>query len=504
MDKRDCALIIDAGSSSIRASLIDERCNTIKSFQYRYRVVEFVDGRVEQCSETYIKALKTVVSSACTHAVAEGIVVQAVAVTSQRSSVVPVDRENKPLFNFIMWQDKRTVELCKQINDQTDIYPICGMKATHVYSAPKILWFYTRHRDIYDKTYKFVGVQDLMLREMIGKFVIDRSFASRTALLDIRTLEWSEDLLELFHADKDKLCELVDVSSCVGQVTKEFSRQTGLREGCPVYSVGGDQQCAALGMNISEKGQIMVNTGTGAYAVAVSDRPILDPNENVLCNVSSMQGQWILEISSLSSGVVFDWMRENLFKDETCESEDKYAAMKNAILRSSPGANGVLSIPNLLGKGAPSWNPYIRGAFFNISFRNNRDDLARAMLEALAAELCECVKLLQGLLGPSKKILSSGGLSRFAYYNQILSDMLGEEVTLSSVPEVTTIGAWVALACSLGMYSDPNHAHRVFQEKEESIFHPDPELRQVYENAGKARHILETGLEYQRIHNLLT
>lgn len=495
-------LTIDAGSSSMRVGVLSETAEILYMYQKPYLEIEHSDGNVDMNPNVFTELLAESISAACRFAADNALSVAAVGVTALRSAVVPVDSNGSPLYWLIMWHDKRSVPICDEVNNNYNIFPICGMRATHVYSAPKIAWLYRNERSIYEKTYKFMGVQDLLIHTMTGEFVTDTSFASRTALLDIRKLVWSEELLGLFNVDPEKLCRLIDAGSCAGRITAEFSRRTGLAQGTPVFSAGGDQQCAVLGLNIVRQGQAMVNTGTGAYVVCITDRPVIDKDCNVLCNVSAIKGKYILEASSMSSGTVFNWFNESFFSSGE-NVKHRYKQIEKAICESEPGAKGVLMLPCILGKGTPYWDPYIRGMFCNITLRAGRNDFARAMIEGLAAELADCVRLFEALIGRIDEIVSCGGLSNFVEYNKILADTLGANIRVSSVPETTTTGVWISLAKSTGLYADYESAFKASGITYTNSVVWDAANNSIYEKCNEARRRLLASVDFEHIYKLL-
>ncbi len=204
-----------------------------------------------------------------------------------------------------MWQDKRTYEICKELEPFSEyVYKRTGSKINPVFTAPKITWLKTHEPKIYHKSYKIIVIPDYVIFLMTGKFVTDYTYGSRTSLMNIQSLEWDEELLTLFKVDKEKLGDLVPQGSIVGHSTEAFSKLTGLPIGTPIISAGGDQQCAALGAGVVENGSIQATTGTGSFIIASSDTLQLDPQMRTICNVAAVQNKYVLESSILTTATI--------------------------------------------------------------------------------------------------------------------------------------------------------------------------------------------------------
>lgn len=186
--------------------------------------------------------------------------IDAISITSQRSSVIPVDENIRPLSNAIMWQDKRTNYICESMENLNDkVFSLCGSRVNPVFSGSKMMWIREERPEIYAKTYKFMVIPDYLIYLMTGRICTDYTYGSRSLLMNIRTHEWDDELLEIFHVEKEKLCELVEPGSVCGHITKAFAEITGCQEGIPVITAGGDQQCGAIGQGVVKRCHVCNN-----------------------------------------------------------------------------------------------------------------------------------------------------------------------------------------------------------------------------------------------------
>lgn len=265
-------LVIDVGTSSMRGILFTEQGEVLTEKQDLYCATYMENSWVEQNASDWENALYSVTKSAFDDAKKSGWKIDAIAITSQRSSVIPVDEDYHPLCNAIMWQDKRTNEICEKLNNQNDkIFSLCGSRVNPVFSASKMTWIREERPEIYRKTYKFMVIPDYLIYLMTSECCTDYTYGSRSLLMNIHTHQWDDELLGIFRVEKDKLCRLIEPGSVCGTTTQKFSELTGCPEGIPVITAGGDQQCGAIGQGVVRKGILSVTAGTGGFLITATN-----------------------------------------------------------------------------------------------------------------------------------------------------------------------------------------------------------------------------------------
>ncbi len=490
-------LTIDIGSSSMRAILHDSNGAVMQKCR-RSTVPNYRSGgtRVELDADTFIETLLSLLKEAgdfCQHANTRPL---ALSVTSQRSSVVPVNNRGEPLSPFIMWHDKRTVPLCRELKPYEDlVYTMTGLRISPVFSAVKMSWIRKEQPDVYRETAKMLGVHDLALFTLCGRFITDHSLASNTNLFNLKTCQWDQELLDIFSVDRSHLCDPVPAGSVCGRTTKDLRRRTGIAEGTPVVTAGGDQQCAALGLGVTSVGKLKCTTGTGSYLIAHVDTPVIDEKKRFLCKIGAIPGSYNLEAGMLTTGTVYRWFLEQFYDRETGGAE--LEAANQEVLSSPPGANGALLLPYFEGSGAPYWNPKDTGMFYGLKLSTKRADMARAVLEGIVLGMEENVSLFRQKLGTVSKICISGGMTAFEAYNQLQADIYGSDVALYPNQEATSLGAWISAAVACGLYESYDEAFRVVQpEGSEKIFRPDTEMHRFYAEINQRRHKLYQAIQF--------
>lgn len=490
----DSIITVDIGSTSMRAIHHDTAGKVLHKCR-RMTIPEYYeDKRVELDGRRFVRELLSLLKESYDFASSNKVNVLAISVTSQRSSVVPVDSNGEPLAPFIMWHDKRTVPICRELGTQEDrVYQLTGLRISPVLSAVKMTWLRREAPEVYDKTAKMLGVHDLALHTLCGEFVTDESLASNTNLLNIYSRKWDEELLEIFSVNRKHLCDLIPAGSVCGITGKELEQQTGIPEHTKVITAGGDQQCAALGLGIISEGKLKCTTGTGSYLIAHTNAPIIDEQKRFLCKIGAIPGSYNLEAGMLTTGTVYRWFLEQFYGDSSDSAIEK---INQEILTSPPGANGVLLLPYFEGSGAPHWNPDDCGGFYRLKLSSTRADMARAVLEGIVMAMSENIAAFKEKLGAFCTVSVSGGMTMFAAYNQLQADIYGADVVLHKNRESTSLGAWISAAVNCGLYESYEKAFEVIQPPgSETVFKPDPAMVDFYRELNQGRAALYQALQ---------
>lgn len=496
-------VVIDVGTSSMRATVFDRRGQALHTVRSSYQPHYLGDGRVEQNPLTWLRSLIDLSRSTVEWAANEGLSLDAVSLTSQRSSAIPVDASGVPLHDAIMWQDTRTASLCEEMSDQiAPIYALTGLRLSPVLAAPKFSWFKKNRPDLYRQAHKLLTIADYLVMQMTGRFVTDHTYGSRTLLMNVQTLRWDAELLRVFDLDLEKLCELAPQGSVIGRISDTFRSQTGLPSGIPVISAGGDQQCGALGAGVLNPGSIQITTGTGSYVIAAIQRPHLDPMMKVLCSVAAVPGQFILESSILTTSALYSWTGKALY--ESADDTDMFRRLERDALSATAGANGLIFLPYFQGRGSPDWNANATGVLANMTLATTRADIVQSVLEGIAAEIAENVELIRDRLAGEVVVFSSGGLSNFDEFNQIQADMLNLPISVPTNKETTSLGAWITAAVAMGIF----HGHSAAFESAQKgvspcVYKPRAENVQLYEQIKVNRALLYKTLDTSGVYKQL-
>lgn len=493
-------LTIDVGTMSIRAIIYTPAGKILHETSYEYSATFRPPGLVEQNPSDWRLGLLTILSGAGSYVVEHKLELAAIAVTSQRASVIPVDSTGYPLHPAVTWQDKRSMPQTQQLVDALgfeSIYRKTGLRPNPYFSAPKMMWFKQEDPAIYSSAAKLIGVQDYIVYLLTGHFVTDWTQAARTMLLDINTFQWDDELLAASGIDVDKLPDLLPPGASVeGGLRRSIAKSVNLPEGLPVIIGGGDQQCAALALNVLSAGQAEANTGTGSFAIAHADQPAHHPEQRVLCSASAIPGKWITEAGIFNSGAILRWFRELLGG----ERATNYPEMDAAAATSPVGANGVVMLPHFEGSAAPNWNSLAKGVFFNLSIGTTRGDMVRAILEGVSLELTENLRLMESMIGRIESLSVAGGMARSDTFNQIQADCLNRPVVRHENAEASSLGAVMSAMVTLGHVGSYEEAFQAVAPEQSVTYTPREPAHAVYTEVGRRRRALYDALNEKKVY----
>ncbi len=470
-------LVLDVGTSSMRGVLFTQDGNELTEKQYLYSVTYMENSWVEQSPSDWENALYDIMKEVSAQAQKNGWPIDAVTMTSQRSSVIPVDRSMQPLCDAIMWQDKRTNGICEALNNKNDkVFSLCGSRVNPVFSASKMTWVREQRPEIYQKTYKFMVIPDYLNYLMTGQICTDYTYGSRSLLMNLRTHQWDDELLDIFRVEREKLCDLVEPGSICGRITKEFSELTGCPEGIPVITAGGDQQCGAIGQGVVRKGALSVTAGTGGFLITTTDEVPENLEQDVICNFSSIPGQYILESSVLTCCSAFNWFTKEFYPD--CS----YQEVDQEIAEAPVGANGCLCVPYFQGRSTPDWNNLAKGIFANVTLATTKRDMLRSLLEGICYEIGNGIETMKKYLDISE-IYVNGGLTNSEPFNEIQANVYGAKILRRGKADATARGALMVAATALGLYESVEKAfEEIGKSNDIKVYLPKEEIVLQYEH----------------------
>ena len=472
-------IALDIGTSSMRAILYNGKGESVASFGHEYHAVYPQPSWVEQDPDSWKRAAVDVLLRTADFMKDQGYTAEGIALTSQRSSLIPVDSTGNPLRDAIMWQDKRTLEQCENLIREygmEHLYRLTGLRINPYFVLPKIRWFREYEPELYKRMWKVLGVQDYLVYCLTGEYATDYTQAGRTMLMNIQKFQWEEDLLRIAGIGAEQLPRLVPPGTAVGRLTPDFASLTGLASGLPVVISGGDQQNAAVALGVTEAGIAEANTGTGSFVLAYAEKPQFDASCRALVQASAIAGKWVIEAGIFNTGSIYRWFKEQYCPDLT-DVPKPYVKMDEEAMAVGPGSHGVLMIPHFEGSAAPYWNPLAKGLFFNLSLGTTRGDMNRAILEGIAMEINGCLELMQELLGPLTTVNVSGGMVKSDLFCRIQASFYDKPVVRYQNSEASSLGASMVAAPALGLYNSLQDSVKAMSPEVDMVFHPQPKDR---------------------------
>ena len=452
-------LALDQGTSSSRAIVFDEHGQTKAVSQKEFTQIFPKPGWVEHNPMEIWSSQASVIAEAITSIDINGLNIAAIGITNQRETTIVWDAETgEPVYNAIVWQDRRTSEFCDGLkrDGRTDlIRSKTGLIIDAYFSATKILWILENvpgARQKADEDKLRFGTVDTWLIWMLTRgevHVTDVSNASRTMLFNIHTLEWDKELLQLFDIPESMMPQVKSSSEVYG-----YTKTTLFAHEVPIAGIAGDQQAALFGQMCTEPGSVKNTYGTGCFMLMNSgERPIMSSN-NLLTTIAWKIGDkvnYALEGSIFVAGSVVQWLRDGL-------GIIKSSSEIEALACSVEDNGGVYFVPALTGLGAPHWDQYAKGCIYGLSRGTTAAHIARAALEGIAFQTMDIVNAMQKDAGVTLKELKvDGGASRNNLLMQFQADILGTSVIRPTVTETTALGAAYLAGLAVGYWESIDH-----------------------------------------------
>ena len=458
-------LALDQGTSSSRAIVFDEKGSACAVAQREFRQIFPKSGWVEHDPHEIWSSQASVIAEAITMLDINGLNIAGIGITNQRETTIVWDSETEePVYNAIVWQDRRTSDYCDELKSQglTDmIRQKTGLIIDAYFSATKIKWILDNvpgARERAEKGKLMFGTVDtwLIWRLTRGEVhVTDVSNASRTMLFNINTLEWDQELLDLFNIPRSMMPEVKSSSEVYGH-----TKTTIFAHKVPIAGIAGDQQAALFGQMCTEPGMVKNTYGTGCFLLMNSgEKPILSQN-NLITTVAWKIGDrvnYALEGSIFVGGSVVQWLRDGL---GVINSSSEVEALASQV----PDTNGVYFVPALTGLGAPWWDQYARGTIIGISRGTTTAHIARAALEGIAYQTMDITAAMSRDAGiPLKELKVDGGASRNNLLMQFQADILGTRVIRPQVVETTALGAAYLAGLAVSYWSSIDEIRKQWQ-----------------------------------------
>ncbi|MHA2130136.1 MAG: xylulokinase, partial [Promethearchaeota archaeon] len=322
---------LDLGTTGCRTFIFDLAGTIIASDYQEWQSFYPSPSYVEQDANIWWESIKKTIDTALKKSGKDVGEIVSLSVTNQRETIVPVDKDGKPLYNALVWQDRRTIDQVEFIREKIGsdkIYQITGLTIDPYFSATKILWFKDKKPEIYNKTHKFLLVSDFIIYKLTNQYVTDYSNASRTMLFDIQKQKYSDEIASILEIDLDKMPETLESGVDIGEM---ITNETLFDKKTLVITGAGDQQSAALGVGIVTPGEIKCTTGTGSFILAHLEKPNFDPQKRVLCSCHAIPGAWVQEASIFTSGATLRWFRDQIghveFEKAKERGQDPYEIM---------------------------------------------------------------------------------------------------------------------------------------------------------------------------------
>lgn len=474
-------LALDQGTTSSRAIIFNHDGEVVAVAQKPFEQIFPKPGWVEHDANEIWYSQSSVAAEVIAKSDLNGLNIAAIGITNQRETTIVWDRETGiPVYNAIVWQDRRTAKYCDELKEKgwsDKIKEKTGLVIDAYFSGTKVKWILDNVKGARERAENgelCFGTVDSWL---VWKFtrgamhITDVSNASRTLMFNIHTMEWDKELLELLTIPESMLPEVKQSSEIYGDtVTTLFASKI------PIAGIAGDQQAALFGQMCVEEGMTKNTYGTGCFMLMnTGHKPVLSKN-NLLTTVAWKIGgkvTYALEGSVFVGGAAIQWLRDGLGIIRTSAESEKLAA-------SVEDNGGVYFVPALTGLGAPYWDQYARGAIFGITRGTTSAHITRAALEGIAFQVRDLLKSMESDSGKkSKELRVDGGAVENNALMQFQADIFGSDVIRPKVLETTALGAAYLAGLAVGYWKSVDEIRK--QWAVEKKFEPEMEKEKAKE-----------------------
>ncbi len=449
---------IDQGTTGTRFILFDLQGNPKYSAYEEHKQLFPRPGWVEHDAAEIWEKTKKVIRLTLEKGKVQPKQIQGIGITNQRETTVLWDRESgQPLFNAIVWQDRRTADRCENLK-RSDMNKVIqektGLIVDAYFSATKIEWLLTNNSNIREKIKQnqvcFGTIDSFLIFKLSGgkAHVSDVSNCARTMLFNIEKLNWDGELLEEFRVPENILPEPVSSSEVYGETCSEAFPDNRM---IPICGDLGDQQAALFGQTCFKPGQAKNTYGTGSFMLMNAGSKIVRSKNHLLTTIAwnvNNQTSYALEGSIFITGAAIQWLRDGLeIIGSANDSEDLASQVTSS--------DGVYFVPAFVGLGAPYWNPYARGTIVGITRGTTKAHLVRATLEAICFQTIDVAKAMvsdSGIDFTSLRI--DGGAVKNNLLCQLQADLMGIPIIRPKVEETTALGAAYAAGLACDFWND--------------------------------------------------
>jgi xylulokinase len=485
----DTILAVDLGTTALKCALHDLHGNVLAKSTEEYTLNTPDALSVEVDVATYWKAFKNTIAAVLKESQVNPADIKALGLSAQGETLIVVGKDSAPLRPAIVWLDNRAQSEADELGDHFDhhlAYHITGqVRLVPTWPAAKVLWIRRHEPQIYERTARYLLIEDYFLQRLTGETVCEGSLITSTCYWNFKTLQWWPEMLDYLGIRHEQLPAILPSGTPVGKIRPEVAAELGLSPDTVACTGALDQACGAIGVGNIAPGIFSENTGAALAICSTVAQPTLDPQDQMPCHYHGVPGYYMLHTFT-GGGIVMKWFRDEFAQMEKNVSLvsgiDAYDLVSSEVRRVPPGSEGLIMLPHLQGAMAPEANPKARGVFYGFTLRHGRSHFARAIMEAVAFIVRRNIEVIEGIGVKVDQVRALGGGARSNVWKQIEADVTHRPVVTTINEEAATLGAAILAGKAIGLYdSIADAAGEMVQIKE--CFEPDPANYPVYDDA---------------------
>ena len=425
--------VFDVGTTGTRTNLFDINGKVISHAYEEYPVVKQPVGISEQDPAIWWNAIKRTCNSVVNSGKFNSEDIIGISAAFSRGTVTIISKNGEILHPALTWMDDREITDAKGFNEEL----------AWRNSIPKLLWLKKNKPELFNKAHKIINPDSYTYLKLCGEFVTDPTNAIM-GILNLKTWKWDDELSDVYDLPVDLWPDVHKSGSIIGELSSNASTELGLNLNIPIILGGGDQQCAALGLGVIEKGQAKVTMGTGTFVDLVVDEPIRAAGDfPIFTWPHLLEGRWVLEGIMPGTGTMFQTYARNFSQLQLNEAEELntnvYDTLSKEAEQAPPGSNGLLFVPLYI---------FRKGTIHGLGWHHGRAHFARAIMESAALSAQMYYQLIEGMVGgKSTELRIDGGAMNSDFWAQIFADVIAKRILVPEVKDGAAMGAAI-----LGFY----------------------------------------------------
>ena len=460
-----CLVGIDVGTTGTKTILVTDSGELLASATVEYSLSTPRPKWSEQDPEDWVRASLDTVREVLRLSRVDPADIKAIGLSGQMHGLVLLDAAYKPLRPAILWNDVRTTDQCREIEETvgraTLVQETCN-PALEGFTAPKVLWVREHEPATYDKARHILLPKDYVRFRLTGEDAMEVSDAAGTLLFDVRRRRWSKTVLDALHIPTEwmpPICESVDVC---GGVTREVADLTGLAEGTLVVGGGADNACTAVGNGIVYEGRVGASLGTSGTVLAHTDDVRVDPDLRAHTFCHAVPGKWYTMGVMLSAGGAFRWFRDTFGATESDEADrrglDPYEVLTEKAASAPVGSEGLIFLPYLTGERTPHADANAKGVYCGLTVRHGKSAMIRATMEGITYGMRDSLEIIRDLGVSVTEITATGGGARSEFWRAMQADVYNAPVTTVNQEEGPAFGAAILAGVGAGVFGSCEEA----------------------------------------------
>ncbi len=450
---------IDLGTSGTKTVLFDELGKKICGHTVEYNLIQPKNGWAEQDPLDWWNATITTIKYVIQNSGVNPKDIKGLGISGQMHGLVMVDKNGTVLRNSIIWCDGRTTVECKEITELVGANRLIELTANPAltgFTAGKILWVRKHEPEVYAQCHQILLPKDYVRYRLTGLFGAEASDASGTNLYDIKTRNWSTEILEKLSIDPSLLPPCKESVDLAGRISEEASQLTGLTTETLVCYGAGDNASAAIGTGVVSSGKAFTTIGTSGVIFAHADEATIDANGRVHTFCSAVPNKYTVMSCTLSAGLSLKWFRDNFCTSEkelaTLLSLDSYDFINQGIANLPIGSEKLLFLPYLMGERSPILNEKARGVYFGLSAIHNKYHMVRAIMEGVMYAQKHCLDVIHEMGVFPNEMYACGGGAKSGIWRQMMADIYQADVLTTENEEGPALGVAILASVTCGIY----------------------------------------------------